>query len=133
MDKRILSGGVLAASVLSGAVLGAAAGLLLAPQPGERSREKLSRAYGEISAQIHAFVERAGTELPDLVSKTSSDIKEMPQEIKKELLKFKDDTFVKIEKVGKSVLDETRNSVLSSVEDGKKLLIQEKDKLIRPL
>ncbi len=132
-NKKGITGGIIAVSVVSGAVLGAVAGLLLAPQPGKKTREKISKVYGEISDQVHELVERANTDIPDMVSKASSEIRVLPDEVRKELLKLKDDTVLKIEKIvgrGKSVFDEVKDNAFSSIKEGKKQFLKEKDKLI---
>jgi gas vesicle protein len=131
-DKKGISGGIIAVSVFAGAVLGAAAGLILAPQSGKETREKLRKAYGEVEGRINDIVEKANEKVPVIVSRVSSEIKGFPGEFRGELQKLKEDTFGKIDKViekGKSYIEEVKETASSSLEAGKKKFIEEKEKI----
>lgn len=68
-DNGGASAGSVALAFLSGLLLGAAAAVLLAPQSGSESRERLLRAVRRTGDELRDFTERAGGAWEDVLSK----------------------------------------------------------------
>lgn len=133
-NKKGLSGTVMAISVLAGTVLGTVAGLLLAPQAGKATREKLRKTYDEISDQMNGLVGKANDEIPVIVSRVSSEIRGLPDETRKGLQALKEDTLRTIGKAtdqGKAVLEGVRAMTETSMEEGKRRFQEEKERITR--
>lgn len=68
-DNRGVSPAAILLAFLSGAVLGAVAGLLLAPQPGRESREQLRRYARRTEETLRDLAGKAGETFEEVVEK----------------------------------------------------------------
>ena len=92
------SAGSVALAFLSGALLGAVAALLLAPQPGRESRERIMGYARRTSEDLREFSEKATETLQDVVEK------------------------------GREIIDEATATVKEAVEAGREAMKKERER-----
>jgi len=120
-EKRGLSGVVFLATLVGG-ILGTATGLLLAPQKGEKTREKLRETYEEAEKTIKSLMKKIGVNIPDLLSRATSDVKEIPEQVKSEVVTMKKDAEEVLSRVfdkGTGLFNE-REKMAPSPKEGKR-------------
>ena len=110
-DTRVLMGALL---VAAGAILGAGVALLLAPQSGKETRRDIARYARKTGRRI----EGAAGE----VAETVADMTEAVEEKAEELLGK-----------GKALAKESRDAVLSALEEGQQRLSRQRDRLAKLL
>jgi gas vesicle protein len=130
-EQKGISGTIVALSAFMGAVFGAVAGLLLAPQSGKQTRGKINETYKDLSENLSGMVDKASEKIPEVISKVSTEIKGIPGEVKEEFQTLKEKATEQMDKVvdkGKSYLSEIKETVSTSIEEGKKQFMEEKEK-----
>lgn len=70
----------------AGALMGFAAGLLLAPEKGEKTRQNLSESADRLCDGFNRLVGRATTRLDDLRDYLEQDIEGLPEDVRKRIL-----------------------------------------------
>ncbi len=122
-EKKSISGSVLIVSGFVGSVLGAAAGLLLAPQSGKKTREKLQETYETVSEKMNTVVNKIDEKLPDVLTRVGSEITEVPDQVKGELASLKkgaEETLSRVVDKGTALFQDLRKTATSTMEEGKK-------------
>ena len=76
---------------LTGLLLGVAAGMLLAPDSGEHTREQLTDAAGKWKGKLDKLLGRAETQLDDLRSYLEGNINGLTDEARRKILTVLDD------------------------------------------
>jgi len=110
-DKKVMTGALL---VVAGAILGAGVALLLAPQSGKETRRDFSR-----------YTRKAGRKIEGVAGEVVEAVADMAgagEEKAEELLGK-----------GKDVAKETRDAVLSALEEGQERLSRQRERLAKLL
>ncbi|MBF0319823.1 MAG: YtxH domain-containing protein [Nitrospirae bacterium] len=124
-NENGVSGALIAVATLIGSVAGAAVGLLLAPQSGDKTRAKIRESYDSVVENVNAVVKKVDDTLPEFVSKVRTELQDVPDQVKSELLILTKDTEERINKaVEKSslYLADVKNTISSTFDEGKKTL-----------
>jgi len=127
-----VSAGMVVLATVVGGVLGAVAGLLLAPQSGRKTQEKLLETYEKAEENVNNVVQKVDEKVSSLISKVVSEVKDLPEQVKSEvgkITKEAEETFNKTIEKGASYLDELKGSVSTTVNESKKMLIEKKEQL----
>jgi gas vesicle protein len=103
--------GAFLAGFLVGGLVGAAVALILAPQPGERTR---------------AQIREKGIELRDRAEDLADDARVRAEEAAEEARRRADE----LQQRGRQVYQEQRTRLTSAVEDGKKAALRKKEELL---
>ncbi len=67
--KKGVSGSLLAFAALVSGVIGGLAGLILAPQPGKKTREQIRESYDEASKKMNEYVKKTEERFPDATAR----------------------------------------------------------------
>ncbi len=125
-----VSAGMVVLATVVGGVLGAAAGLLLAPQSGKKTQEKLLETYEKAEENVNNVVKKVDEKVSGIISKVASEVKELPEQVKSEVSKITkeaEETFNKTVEKGATYLEELKGSVSTSMNEGKKILLEKKE------
>ncbi len=126
-EKKGTPGAFVVILTFVGGIIGATTGLLLAPQSGKKTRERIHESYDEAVRKTNEWIKKAEETIPEVTSK----VKEGKERVKGEILHIGRDTEEKgrrtLEK-GKSYLGDVKNTLSFSLEEGKKKYKEEKEK-----
>ncbi len=120
-EKRGLSGGIVFLATFVGGILGTAAGLLLAPQSGKKTREKLRDTYEATEKNINSIVKNVDEKFPHVLSKVTFDVREIPELVKSEMIALKKnagETLSKVIDKRTAYMKEMKKTVPTSLEGG---------------
>ncbi|MBF0536826.1 MAG: YtxH domain-containing protein [Nitrospirae bacterium] len=131
------TGTLLTITMVVGSLLGAAGGLLLAPQPGKQTRDKLRATYDTMSQTVSDFMKKYEGSLPDFFTKVKDELQDVPEQVKTELASIAKDTgetITKVREIGSvyfkdvsktiaTTFDEGKHTLASTLEEGKKLVL----------
>jgi gas vesicle protein len=121
-EKKGIPAGFLAITTLIGSVAGAIIGLMVAPQSGKKTRERLIESYDGVSSKINDVVKKVDEKVPSIMARVKNDFKDVPEQVKGEILSFTKDAE---ERIGKAVerssayLHEVKDSLTATFEGGK--------------
>lgn len=124
-EKKGVSGALIAVATLIGSVAGAALGLVLAPQPGDKTRAKIRESYDNVVENVNAIVKKVDDTLPGLVTRVKTELQDVPGTVKSELLSLSKDTEERINKaveMSGSYLSDVKSTISSTIEEGKKII-----------
>ncbi|MBF0458657.1 MAG: YtxH domain-containing protein [Nitrospirae bacterium] len=124
-EKKGVSGALIAVATLIGSVAGAALGLVLAPQPGDKTRAKIRESYDSVVENVNAIVKKVDDTLPGLVTRVKTELQDVPGTVKSELLSLSKDTEERINKaveVSGSYLSDVKSTISSTIKEGKKII-----------
>ncbi|MBF0553802.1 MAG: YtxH domain-containing protein [Nitrospirae bacterium] len=139
-DKTGVSGVFLAAATLVGSLAGAALGLVLAPQSGDKTRAKIRESYDSVVENVNSVIKKVDDTLPEFVTRVKSELQDVPDNVKSELLTLTKDTEEKINKAVEmsslyladvkstisSTFDGGKKTLSSTIEEGKKIMSRNK-------
>lgn len=121
--EKKTSGGLIVVATAIGAVLGAAAGIILAPQSGKKTQEKLQEVYTKTAENITSIASTISDKANEVLPKAVAEVKEMPGQIKEGVEKIADDTkeaYNKVKEKTEGYVSDTKKTVTTSIEEGKK-------------
>ncbi len=134
MDKeKGISGVVTIVFTYIGYIAGVISGLILAPQSGKKSREKIRETYTEGKENIDTLMKKADEKVPEVLSRVTSDIKNVPGQVRNEIIAKKheaEETLSKVVNKGKLYLEDIKKTASSSLKEGKKKFKKEKNRWI---
>jgi gas vesicle protein len=128
------TGAFIALAAAFGGILGAAAGLMFAPQPGKNSREQLHKAYEGMVDNINDFVHKMDEHIPELITKIKDEVSDIPEQLRmdiKNIGKDTEDRFNTVLEKSAGYVSEMNKSVTASIEEGVKKFKEVSDKLSR--
>jgi gas vesicle protein len=131
-EKKVSSGIVVLASVIGG-ILGASAGLLLAPQPGKKTQEMIKEAYSNALDNLSTLAKSIDNKANELLSRVTEDLTEMPDHVKSEIEKLKESAenlYASSVDKGKTYLEDIKKTISTSIEEGKKKFEEEKARYV---
>jgi gas vesicle protein len=109
-------------TTLLGSIAGAVIGLMVAPQSGKKTREKLTESYDDLSSKINDVVKKVDERVPDFMAKVKNDFKDVPEQVRDEIVSFTREAEERIGKVvekSSAYLHEVKDSLTSTFEGGK--------------
>ncbi len=119
------TGTLLAITMVVGSLLGAAGGLLLAPQPGKQTRDKLRNTYDELSHTVRDLMQKYEGRLPGFLSKMKEELQDVPEQVKTEILGIAKDTgetITKVREIGSVYLKDVSKTIATTFDEGKQTL-----------
>ncbi|MBF0541629.1 MAG: YtxH domain-containing protein [Nitrospirae bacterium] len=128
------TGAFVALAAAFGGIIGAAAGLMFAPQPGKDSRDQVRKAYDGMVDNINDFVHKVDEHLPDIITKIKDEVSDIPEQLKmdiKNISKDTEDRFNTVLEKGAGYVSDMNKSVTASIEEGVKKFKEVSDKLSR--
>ncbi len=108
-----------------GGLIGATIALLLAPQSGRESRKQVRENYDKAEKGINNVIKKVDETLPEALAKITSEVKDMPAWVVNDLTHIKKDSEKKFDNAvnkGKDIIQDIKDSTLSTIEQGKKLI-----------
>lgn len=128
--KEGIPAGMIVLATVVGGILGAAAGLLLAPQSGEITREKIRETYGTAVRNIGNVASKVDEKVASIAERVVSEVKELPEQVRSEagkIVKEAENTFNRTLEKGSSYVNELTGSVATTLQEGKKKFLEKKD------
>lgn len=128
------SGAFIALAAAFGGIIGAAAGLMLAPQTGRESREQVRKAYDGMVDNINDFVHKLDEHIPEFIAKIKDEVADIPEQLRADIKNISKDTeerFNTVLEKGAGYVSEMNKSVTASIEEGVKKFKEVSDKLSR--
>ncbi|MCI4626123.1 MAG: YtxH domain-containing protein [Candidatus Magnetoovum sp. WYHC-5] len=98
-DKGSRQSSLLALTTVVGGIIGAVAGLLLAPQPGRETRNQLQKSYDNLVDNINVLVRKFDDTMPSFINKIKNEVRDLPEQIKDEIVHISKETEEKLNKV----------------------------------
>lgn len=125
-----VSAGMVVFATVVGGVFGAVAGLLLAPQAGKKTQEKLMETYEKAEENVNNVVKKVDEKVSGVLSKIASEVKDLPEQVKTEVSRMAKEaevTFTETVEKGSSYFDGLKGSVTTTVQEGKKKILDKKE------
>lgn len=132
--KEGISGGMVALTTFIGGLLGAAAGILLAPQSGKRTQEKILETYESTAKNVGNTLQKIDDATDEFIAEITAEVKGLPEQIKGDvnrITKEAEEALSKTVQKGSTYFDELSVAVTDSVQEGKKKFVEKKEQIIQ--
>ncbi|QWR76121.1 YtxH domain-containing protein [Candidatus Magnetomonas plexicatena] len=124
-EKKGVSSAFIAVATVLGSMAGALIGLVIAPQSGKQTREKIKETYSGLVDNVNSVVKKVDGTLPGVLEKFKTELKEVPEHFKSDFLTLSKETegkFSQAVEKGNTIISGFRNTLSSTLDDGKKVI-----------
>ncbi len=129
IKKEGIPARIIVLATVIGCLLGAMAGLLVAPQSGEITRENIRETYGTAVKNIKNIPSRVDEKVASIAEKVVSKAKELPEQIISEagrIAKEAEITLNRTVEKGSAYVHKLRESAGLALQDGKNKFLEKK-------
>ncbi|MEO5355831.1 MAG: YtxH domain-containing protein [Nitrospirae bacterium YQR-1] len=123
--EKGVSSAFIAVATIIGSMMGAVIGLVLAPQSGKQTREKIKETYGELVDSVNTIAKKVDGTLPGVLEKFKTELKDVPEHVKTDILALSKETEdrlnLAVEK-GNTLISGFKTTIASTLDEGKKVL-----------
>ncbi|MBF0518713.1 MAG: YtxH domain-containing protein [Nitrospirae bacterium] len=124
-ENKGVSSAFIAVATVLGSMAGALLGLVVAPQTGKQTREKIKETYSGVVDSINTVVKKVDGTLPGVLEKFKTELKEVPEQLKSDIITLSKEAEGKMNEaveMGSTIISGFKNTISSTLDDGKKVI-----------
>ncbi|MBF0464861.1 MAG: YtxH domain-containing protein [Nitrospirae bacterium] len=124
-ENKGVSSAFIAVATVLGSMAGALLGLVVAPQTGKQTREKIKETYSGMVDSINTVVKKVDGTLPGVLEKFRTELKEVPEQLKSDIIMLSKEAEGKMNEaveMGSTIISGFKNTISSTLDDGKKVI-----------